>query len=63
MTARTRASARTVIAFVAIALGVVLLAGCLSFPAPESPGPSATAQTPEPLGANFDVAKEAPPNS
>ena len=61
--AQHRTSVRTAIAFVTIALATVVLAGCVSFPAPESPGPSATAQVPEPLGAQFDVAKEAPPNS
>lgn len=61
--ARRRRSVRTVFSLAALMVGVVVLAGCVDFPAPESPGPSATAQTPEPLGAQFDAAQEAPPNS
>lgn len=55
--------ARTTTSFVALVLGMVMLSGCVDFPAPPSPGPSATAEVPEPLGSEFDVAKEAPPNS
>ena len=41
----------------------VLVTGCVRFPAPDSPPPTATAVTPTPPGVQTDVPVEAPPNA
>ncbi|MFT4044069.1 MAG: glutamate ABC transporter substrate-binding protein [Gordonia sp. (in: high G+C Gram-positive bacteria)] len=44
-------------------LGILTLAGCVVFPAPDSPAPSAQALAPTPPDAATNVPKENPPNS